>query len=326
MAKCFLGSQMKYPPLILIVCVIFTNLTWSKPVNQSPAYYSVNFGDIQLTAISDGTVPQDLNQLIIKSTHEKAEKERIDALLKARYLTNPVEASINAFLIQMDGRKVLVDTGAGQVFGLGLGGELPNTLRVMGVPPEEITDVLITHVHSDHSGGLTIGGKRVFPNATVHIAKQDIDFFFDEKNSQKTGYAKMYFDQAKATVGPYLESGQVKSFEGPVEALPSLTAIPYPGHTPGSTIFRLTKGEIDVAFLGDLVHVEALQFPEPDIAIIYDVHPEAAIEMRKNAFNKLAKDRVLVAAPHLPYPGLGHISADGKGFKWIRTDFVDRGQ
>ena len=291
-----------------------------KPVNQQPTYYTTDLGGVVLTSISDGTVPQDLHTLL------SASQDLVDHMLTTHFLENPVEASINVFLVRLEDRLILVDTGAGEIFGPGFGGELPTTLKHLGISPNKITDILITHIHSDHSGGLIKDGKRLFPNATLHIAKADVDFFLNPANAKLSGYDKKYFEQAAGTVGPYIKSGQVKTFLAPQEILPGITAHAFPGHTPGSTLYRLRQGAQEVAFLGDLLHVESVQFPRPDITIIYDVVPAQAVSSRIKAFTKLVEDRVLVAAPHLSYPGLGHITQGELGYKWIRTDFIDRGR
>lgn len=292
-----------------------------RPVDQVPAVYTYDLGGIELTAISDGTVPQDLYKLLIGPSHET-----IDDLLEAHFLENPVEASINAFLFRLGEHTVLVDTGAGAIFGPGFGGKLPEALRAIGVSPSDITDILITHIHSDHTGGLTIDERPMFPNAVVHIAKDDLDFFLDPSRAEESGYDIAYFNQAMAMVSPYVEAGQVKPFEAPAQILPGIEARPFHGHTPGSTVFRMTAGEEEIAFIGDLIHVESVQFPHPDIAIVYDVSPDEAVASRGAAFEELARNRVLVAAPHLSFPGLGHIRAKGNGYEWVRKDFVDRGK
>jgi glyoxylase-like metal-dependent hydrolase (beta-lactamase superfamily II) len=134
--------------------------------------------------------------------------EKTDALLER----NPVEASINAFLFQIADRLVLVDAGAGQFFGPGIGDQLVSSLGSVGVARGQITDVLLTHAHEDHMGGLVHGTKLTFPNATVHMSKADLDFFLDRENSKRTGYAISYFDQAFTALDPCLKAGKIKAF------------------------------------------------------------------------------------------------------------------
>lgn len=292
----------------------------SHAVQQQAAGYGVRIGDVRVTALSDGTVPIDLHALLRGATPED-----IDKLLMKNFLRNPLETSINIFLVSLPGHQVLVDTGAGQLFGPGTGGRLLESLASQGVRPEEVTDVLLTHAHSDHSGGLVKDGKRVFPNATVHVGKPDVDFFFDERNQKKTGYEQKYFDIARLTLKPYLDAGKVRTFSATQQVLPGITATLHPGHTPGSAFFTLTSAGESLTFVGDLIHVAAVQFPMPGVTITFDQNQAKAAAVRKAQFASFARQRALIAAPHLPYPGMGHLrtSASG-GYDWVPVTYTDR--
>jgi glyoxylase-like metal-dependent hydrolase (beta-lactamase superfamily II) len=188
-------------------------------VLQGADHYRFKIGDVVVTSLSDGTVPQDLHKLLLGTSAEKT-----DALLAQGHLANPVEASINVFLLEMGGKRVLVDAGSGELFGPGYGGKLMESLSAAGVGPETITDILITHVHTDHTGGLIRGGRLAFPNATVHVGKPDVDFFLDRANAAKSGVAMQYFDEAIKTLKPYVDAGKVKPFDRQAEIVPGITA------------------------------------------------------------------------------------------------------
>ncbi|MCE1557913.1 MBL fold metallo-hydrolase, partial [Enterobacter hormaechei] len=166
-------------------------------LKQQAGGYSVQVGDTIVTAFTDGSVPQDLHALLRRTTAENT-----DALLAKNFQANPVEASINAFYIAIPGHKILVDTGSGQLFGPGKGGRLIESLATQGIKPQDITDILITHAHSDHAGGLVKDGQRVFTRAQVYVGKPDIDFFFNDENQKKSGYDQNYFDVARKTLKP----------------------------------------------------------------------------------------------------------------------------
>jgi glyoxylase-like metal-dependent hydrolase (beta-lactamase superfamily II) len=287
---------------------------------QVPESYRLPFGKMEIIALSDGTVPQDLHKLLTETTPAD-----VDVLLNRAFIANPVEASINAYLIRDGSRRILVDTGSGQLFGPGYGGKLLDSLASVGAQPEQITDILITHVHTDHAGGLVIDGKRTFPNATVHVGQPDLDFFLDPSNAEKTGYAQQYFDEAAKTIGVYAEAGKVKGFSETTAILPGITATLHPGHTPGSAFYTVTSEGRSIIFVGDIIHVAAVQFPDTRISIVYDVDPAKAATVRKKAFSEFADDRQLIAAPHLPFPGIGHVGANGEGaFSWYPVEYRNR--
>lgn len=288
---------------------------------QAPGVHHYRVGDFQVTALSDGTVPQDLHALLINTSAAET-----DSLLKRSFLSNPVEASINAFLVDTGTRLVLVDTGSGSFFGPGNGGKLLGNLKSAGYSPEQIDDILLTHIHTDHSGGLVSAGQLVFPNATIHVGRPDLDLFLDPANSEGVdGYDKKYFEEAVKTVGAYVKAGKVESFTGPTQLFPGVRAIPTPGHTPGHSFYKFESKGQSIEFIGDIVHVASVQFPKPKIAIRYDVSPEKAVAQREKHFATAASERDLVAGAHLPFPGLGHIRAESDGgYVFVPIDYRDR--
>lgn len=286
---------------------------------QAPAVYRFTIGDVRVTALSDGTVPIDLHSLLRGTSQADA-----DALLARSFTANPAEVSINTFLLEFEGRKVLIDTGAGGLFGPGNGGRLPEALALVGVSPDQITDILLSHIHADHSGGLVRDGKIQFRNATVHVGKADLDFFLDPSNAKKTGYEMHHFDEGIAMLKPYVDAGKVRAFDRSGEVLPGIAATLHPGHTPGTAFYTLSSRGAELVFIGDTIHTAAVQFPRPDVTITYDLDQPKARAVRAQAFADLAKDRTLVAAPHLPFPGVGHIARDGTGYRWFPIEYTNR--
>lgn len=288
--------------------------------HEQPGFYRYKLGAYQITVLSDGTVPQDLH-VLLKGTS----KDEVDSLLKNAQLANPVEASINAFLIDTGKKLILVDTGAGSFFGAGYGGKMLERLNNAGYQASQITDILITHIHTDHSGGLVKDGQAVFPNATVYVGKADLDFFLDAKNQNGVnGYDKAYFQQATTAFVPYLKLGHVSPISGNTMLFPGVVAMPTPGHTPGHYFYKVENQGKSITFIGDSIHVESVQFPKPEITITYDVDQVSASKQRVVQFKLLAKEHSLIAAPHLPYPGIGYINQENSGYKFIRIEFHDR--
>jgi len=286
---------------------------------QGAGVYKFNVGSVQITALSDGTVPGDMHQLLRDTTDQ-----RTDGLLEKGFVTNPVEISINVFMFKLGTRLYLVDTGSGQLFPAGFGGKLLQSLAAAGVRPEQITDILLTHAHDDHMGGLIHDGALEFPNAIVHVAKADVDFFEDRSNASKRHYGMNYFDDYFASLKHYVDAGKVQTFEGITEIAPGITATVHPGHTPGSSFYTVESDGQQIVFVGDIIHVGAVQFPEPDITITYDVDRRLAAQVRKTALAEFARERTLIAIPHIPFPGIGHVRTSGTGYEWVPVVYGDR--
>lgn len=277
-----------------------------------PLVYRLKVGDIPVSALSDGTVPLDLHTLLRGISVAELDRRLSDA-----GALNPLPVSINAFLVELPGHKVLVDTGAGDLLGAGVGGNLPAALAAAGATPSEITDVLITHTHVDHIGGLVRNGQLTFPNATVHIAKADIDFFLDASNAARTGYNIQFFEVAKAILDPVIKAGKLKPFATSGQVVPGITAELHPGHTPGLTFYTLISHRKRLVFVGDVVHVQPVQFPRPDVTITFDQDPTRARAVREQSFEAFARNRTEIAVPHLPFPGIGHVFRSGDGYRWL---------
>jgi glyoxylase-like metal-dependent hydrolase (beta-lactamase superfamily II) len=313
--------------LILAVMTTALIITTSWPIplgmatdkttpTQVPGVYSFGLGEFAIVALSDGTIPQDLDKVLTN-----ANSAEVEQLLDRDFLTNPVEASINAFVVDTGDKQVLVDTGVGQLFGKGLGGKLQLSLKAAGYAPDEIDTILLTHIHADHSGGLVENEQLMFPNATVYVGKPDVDFWLDPTNAERLNLDRRYFDEAVKTVKPYLDAGKLKSFSGKTAILPGITARPTPGHTPGHSFYLVESRGESIEFCGDLIHFGSLQFANPEITVVYDVNANAAAEQRKKQFTRLEGSRRLIATAHLPFPGVGHIRAEDRGYTWIPVDY-----
>ena len=282
---------------------------------QAPAFYCVMLGDFEVTALGDGTVDLPVDKLLDQPA------ARTDAELRKRFLGSPVETSVNAYLVNTGSRLVLVDTGAGAFFGPTLG-KLVQNLRAAGYAPEQIDDVLITHMHPDHVGGLVADGHAVFPNATVHADQRDVDqWLAADALARAQGDTKTFVQDAQAALAPYEQAGRFKPFEGAGEIVPGISAVPSPGHTEGHTSYRVESRGQRLLVVGDLIHVGAVQFDDPAVTIGFDTDHAAAARSRARVFGEAARDGELVAAAHLSFPGLGHLRAAGKAWRWIPSDW-----
>lgn len=281
-------------------------------------FQHVRVGDLEVIALSDGTVPIPADKLLTNTTP----KEVANYLARA-YQGTDVDASVNAFLIKTATRLIMVDAGTGELYGPGLN-KLTVSLKAAGYGAEQITDILITHIHTDHTGGLMDGQRMVYPNATLHIDRKEVDYWLSAANRARApDSAKKYFDEAIAKVKPYVDAGKVKTFSGETQLFPEIRTIPAPGHTPGHTLYLLESKQKKLMFWGDLIHVAEVQLPKPGVTIVFDVDPKAAAATRKRAIADAIGGRYMIAAGHLAFPGIGHVQTDGKGFRWIPAPYVN---
>ncbi|CAM3346756.1 MBL fold metallo-hydrolase [Corallococcus soli] len=283
---------------------------------QAPGFHRMLLGDFEVTVLSDGTVPQTVREVATRTT-----PERVKDLLARDHLEDPVELSINAFLINTGTSLVLVDTGVGGFFGPGVGGQLQQGLRAAGYQPEQIDVVLLTHIHSDHSGGLMSTTRRAFPNAILQVHAREVDFWLGREDTAKGAVDPKYFEEARAMVEPYRAAGKLKPFGNGDAIVPGIRATPTPGHTPGHSAFVVESRGQRLVLWGDLMHFGSVQLREPAVTVAYDVDERAAAFQRARAFTEAAKRGDLVGLAHMPFPGLGRLGAEGKGYRWIPANY-----
>lgn len=317
-------------PILLTLSLLTTSLAQAilpadAPPNkpQISGYYHYDFNGKQITALLDGT-----NYLSPSLFNGLSEQERHEILKKYHAVNDKgVQTSVNAFLLNTGDRLVLIDTGAASCFGEHLGSVVKN-LEQAGFKTSEINDVLLTHLHPDHACGITKNGEAVFPNATVHASEDEANFWLDPKQVDKVPQAKRegYLTTAekiKAALAPYQQSQRFKTFNKDAR-FGAITVIESQGHTPGHVGFSTKSFDKEMVFVGDIVHSHTLQFDRPETAVDFDIHPEQAVQTRLKYFSQYAKDGQTIAAPHLPFPGIGHIySKDGKIYQWIPVHFKD---
>ncbi|MFS2202463.1 MBL fold metallo-hydrolase [Pseudomonas sp. Pseusp3] len=285
---------------------------------QVPGYFRLALGNYEVTALFDGY--NDLSPKLLQGMSQS----QIRALLARRSIETPgVQTAFNAFLVNTGKQLVLIDTGAGQCIGP-TAGQLPANLQAAGYKPEQVDAILITHLHLDHVCGLVDGQQQpVFANATVYAAKAEADYWLDPQALTKAPEAaKGYFKIAQDSTAPYVTAGRFKTFTPGQSPLPGVVEAQLEaGHTPGSTTYRFTSQGQSILFIGDLVHNLAVQFLHPEVSIGFDVNSQQAINSRNQVFSAAAASKTWVTAAHLPFPGIGHISAQGKHFEWVPVEY-----
>jgi len=264
-------------------------------------------GDIEMTALSDGPLPATLDTLL---DFDRDEAQR----LLGKPAGTPFFLPVNSYLLRRGSRWVLIDTGCGPTVGPELG-QLPNRLREAGVPPEAIDVVILTHIHPDHAMGLVDAkGGAIFPNAELIVHEVEANFWLgQEAAAGATERIRRNIGKARHATTPYRDRMRTVR-DG--EALPGVSAVLLPGHTPGHTGWVVHSGRESVLIWGDVVHIPAIQVARPEAAFEYDVDPQAARETRQRTFDMVSADRLCVAGAHLDFPGIGTIVRTGANYRF----------
>jgi glyoxylase-like metal-dependent hydrolase (beta-lactamase superfamily II) len=284
---------------------------------SAPGYYRFMLGDFEVTALSDGTADLPMDSLLKGMT-----PAAVRQTLAKSFLKTPLESSFNAYLINTGPKLVLIDTGAGKLFGPTLGNLLAN-LKSSGYQPDQVDEIYITHMHPDHIGGLTLGDQLAFPNAIVRADKTEADYWLNQSNLDKApADLKGMFQGAMGAIGPYEKAGRFKTFSVDEQLVPGIRSVATHGHTPGHDSYVVESRGQKLIVIGDLIHAAAVQFKRPDITIQFDSDPKAARAERTLIFNEAAKEGALIAGAHLPFPGVGHVLIDGKGYEWIPVNYT----
>jgi len=218
------------------------------------------------------------------------------------------KSAINAYLVESGEHRILIDAG--------LGSRLVQNIETCKLKAADIDVILLTHMHGDHIGGLLKDGAKVFPNATIYLAKAEYDYWMQDVTNLPAE-RRQGFTRAQAIVKAYGEKVKTfvpeaveKSSGAAKELLPGIKAIAAYGHTPGHTVFLLDSDGSRMLVWGDVTHCTPVQIPNPQIAVTYDVDPKKAIESRQLIMDYVAKNNIRVAGMHIEYPGLVDIKGD----------------
>jgi glyoxylase-like metal-dependent hydrolase (beta-lactamase superfamily II) len=280
----------------------------SQPTQQIPGVYHRKIGDIVVTAISDGYLDGSLD--VMRNVDlDAAHKILKDAFRPAR------RTSVNAFLIHCKGRLAIVDTGSGNYL-LPTAGMVQRNLALGGIDPKSIDTVLLTHMHPDHSAGLTdmSNGERLFPDAELVMHENEPKHWFDDGAMARADERarKLYFQAGREQVEPYKDRTRLFT-QG--EVFPGVTAVPSLGHTPGHTAYLVASGNDQLMIWGDTVHVPEVQTAFPEAGMAFDTDLTAAAAARKRMFDRVSADGVLIAGMHVHFPSFSRLARRGGAYE-----------
>ncbi|ACI54932.1 glyoxylase-like metal-dependent hydrolase (beta-lactamase superfamily II) [Rhizobium leguminosarum] len=281
-----------------------------------PSRYALNIGEIEVLVVSDGVLPLPTAML-----GHNADPAARAAWLKDMYL--PLDAldwALNVVVVRSGGQTILLDAGLGVDPDLHLprAGQLIKRLEAAGIDLAAVTDVVLTHMHMDHIGGLLIDGvkEQLRPDLRIHVAAAEVKFWEAPDFSHVSmppGFPDALRAAAKRFAKEY--SGHLRLFDEEYEVAPGVVVHRTGGHTPGHSVIRIASGGDRLMFAGDAVF--AVGFEHPDWYNGFEHYPEEAARVRVRLLRELAQTGEQLVATHLPFPSVGRVAVDGDAFRWV---------
>jgi glyoxylase-like metal-dependent hydrolase (beta-lactamase superfamily II) len=279
-----------------------------------PPLARVNIGRFEVTFLSDGFI--DFPYAVFTG----ATPEQIMQAAEAYFADGPngIRAGFTVWLIRDGDQLVLVDSGpAGTVSKTS--GRLPAALAAVGVKQTDINAVILTHLHVDHVSGLVTGDRVNFPNAEIYADRRDANHFTDESVANSApDLLKSSFAAARQLVKLY---PKLQRIDGEREIVRGISTIDLSGHTPGQIGVRIEDGGQSLLLVADMLFHPAAHPALPGIGILFEHDKAAADAARARFFPRAAEEKALLAATHMPFPGLGRIVKDGLSLRWITADW-----
>jgi len=282
------------------------------PSGSQPAYHRFTLGAAKITVISDGHFTMPTSELGVN-----ADRAEVAEFLKAHYLASDISyRHTNHMFIELGDAKVLVDVGSGSRF-VGTVGKLVENLDAAGIDTDEITHVAMTHAHPDHIWGLRDDfDEPIFPDAEYVMGGTEIDYWLQDDLVNKVAP-----EQQQIVLGA-INSINAEGVDWTVandgtEVAPGIRMLATPGHTVGHmSVMVESEGESLIA-LGDSFTNVYMDFAQPEWVIERDHDPELTVKTRKHLLDMTATDKIAVLGYHFPFPGVGHVTKDASGYRFV---------
>jgi glyoxylase-like metal-dependent hydrolase (beta-lactamase superfamily II) len=281
-----------------------------------PSRYALRVGEIDVLVVSDGVLP--IPAPILAHNVDPAVRA---AWLQDMFLSpDMLDWPLNVVVVRGGGRTILIDAGLGVDPDLDLpqAGRLAQRLEAAGIDPASLTDVVLTHMHMDHIGGLLVDGMRdrLRPDLRVHVAAAEVEFWASpdfSRVSMPPGFPDALRRAAKRFLNEY--QSQLRPFKAEYEVAPGVLVRRTGGHTPGHSVVRLASGGDRLTFAGDAVF--AVGFDHPDWYNGFEHDPEEAARVRVGLLRELAATGEPLVATHLSFPSVCHVAVAGDVFRWV---------
>jgi glyoxylase-like metal-dependent hydrolase (beta-lactamase superfamily II) len=280
-----------------------------------PSRYALRVGEIDVLVVSDGVLP-----LPTKTMATNVDPADLANWLDQMFMPRDAfDWPLNVLVVRSGDRTILVDSGLGSQFpDFPRAGQFPLRLAAAGIDLASVTDVVITHMHMDHVGGLLVDGvkERLRPDVRIHVAAAEVEFWASPDFSH-TSMPSPVPDVLRSTATRFLNEyhKQLRIFEDEYEVAPGVVVRLTGGHTPGHSVVDLTSGGERLTFAGDAMFPVGFDHPEWHNGFEHD--PEESARVRVRLFRELAESGGLLVATHLPFPSVGRVAVDGDVFRWV---------
>ncbi|GBD50155.1 MBL fold metallo-hydrolase [Methylopila sp. Yamaguchi] len=274
----------------------------------------IKIGRFTVTALSDGYADMPFSYFPGRTPAQ------VEAEAKAQFSARPsgVRFLFNQYLVEDGASRILID--AGPAGSIGQTGRLPEALSARGLRPDQIDAVVVTHLHQDHMGGLIAGGERRFPKAEVYVDRRDVAHWTDPaKQARAPDYLQTSFRFASDLVRLY---PKLQTTEGDHQIMRGVWLVDLTGHTPGHIGVRIEDGSQSLIMVSDMIFPVVHPRMGTDVAFLFEQDRPAAQAMRDRFFPRAAEEGALIAATHMPFPGLGRLVSDRGRLSWAPADWA----
>lgn len=286
-----------------------------EPDDLVPSRYALRVGEIEVLVVSDGVLP-----LPTSTMSTNADPAARAAWFKEMFLgPDAFDWALNVLVVRSGEQTILVDAGLGGQFpGFPRAGQFPRRLEAAGIDLGSVTDVVLTHMHMDHIGGLLVKEvkNRLRPDVRIHVAATEVEFWASPDFSL-TSMPSPVPEVLRATATQFLDEfhSRLQTFEDEYEVAPGVVVKRTGGHTPGHSVVYVTSGGDRLTFAGDALFPVA--FDHPDWHNGFEHDPEESVRVRVRLMQEAASTGELLVATHLPFPSVGRVVVDGDAFRWV---------
>jgi len=280
-----------------------------------PSRYALKVGEIDVLVVSDGVLP--ISAITMTTNVEPAVRSTWQSDM---FLPDIIDWPLNAVLVRSGNQTILIDAGLGADPDLQLpqAGRLAQRLDAAGIDLASVTDVVLTHMHMDHIGGLLIDDvrSRLRPDLRIHVSAAEIEFW-ESPDFSRTAMPQGFPDALRLAAKRFVEEyrNNLRPFEADANVAPGVVVNCTGGHTPGHSVVRLSSNGDRLTFAGDAVF--PVGFEHPDWHNGFEHDPEEAARVRIRLLRELAQTGEVLVATHMPFPSVGHVAVAGDAFRWV---------